>query len=204
MVIVNIWRFRGIVDSRLLGKVAAWGHASLKVGNTYISWWPEEDGRISWWREKAGRFSFWPDGDGGILGNFYKVSPIRNRSFEEDKLDERDDERQTNGRPPDYTVSLTGLDEEAIKNWWQSYGLARDGKVFQGPLPAWQTLSQNCSTIAVKGLLAGGAGKYAGWISPENRLAWTPNDVYRFALDVKKGLDASRNKLQKPPSASKK
>jgi hypothetical protein len=37
MVTVYIWPFRG--------KNIAWGHASMQVDRTYISWWPEEQNR---------------------------------------------------------------------------------------------------------------------------------------------------------------
>lgn len=155
MLTVYIWKFRG--------KGVAWGHASLRVDQTYMSWWPEPRGRI---RSK-------------VSANVYEVSPIRDRTYEEDVRDEQ--------QQPDHKVVLAGLDERAIKDWWQGFGLTRDGVLYQGPLQPWATLAQNCSTVAARGLAVGGGDTYASW-RRSWQVVWTPNDVYQYALSIQSGL----------------
>ena len=59
MLKVYIWNFRGN---------QAWGHASMQVDQTYISWWPEQVGQVP----------------SGIHRNIYESNPIRNRSYSKD------------------------------------------------------------------------------------------------------------------------
>ena len=141
----------------------AWGHAAVQVDQTYISWWPERE------RRQASKVS----------AQVYAVHPVRNRSFHADVSDE--------GQSPDYRVVINGLDELKIKDWWQSFGLHRDGVQYQGPLLPWKTLEQNCSTIAARALTIGGGETYASWRA-SRRLVWTPNDVLQYAVAIKRGL----------------
>lgn len=55
MISVYVWLARKTEDGKNVG------HASMKVGNTYMSWWPDETA--------------------GLTGDFY---PIRNKSFRSD------------------------------------------------------------------------------------------------------------------------
>ncbi len=155
MLTVNIWSFRG--------KNEAWGHASMQVGQTYISWWPEKPGQVP----------------SKIHTNVYASNPFRNRSYAEDVRDE--------GQPPDHVVPIHGLDENAIKDWWQSFGLTRDGVLYQGPLQSWDTLKRNCSNVVVIALKKGGGDQYAEW-AKSWRLIWTPQDVLRYALSIKENM----------------
>ena len=50
------------------------------------------------------------------------------------------------GAPPDDSIEITSLNEQAIQNWWQSYNVASN---------KWSALSANCSNIATWALLAG-------------------------------------------------
>lgn len=155
MVTVHIWSFRG--------KNEAWGHAAMQVGQTYMSWWPEQPGQVP---SKVHR-------------NIYASHPFRNRTYADDVRDE--------GQPPDHTIRIDGLDENAIKDWWQSFGLTRDGVLFQGPLQSWQTLKRNCSNVVATGLKKGGGDKYSTWAKSWN-LVWTPQDVLRYALSIKQNI----------------
>ena len=155
MVTVYIWSFRG--------KNEAWGHASIQVGQTYISWWPEKPGQVP----------------SKIHPNVYASHPFRNRSYAEDVRDER--------QPPDHIVQIQGLDENAIKDWWQSFGLTRDGVLFQGPLQSWDTLNRNCSNVVATALKKGGGDQYAKWAKSWS-LIWTPQDVLRYALSIKQNM----------------
>src|SRR5262245_11546807 len=105
MITVYIWTFRG--------KNVAWGHASMQVGATYISWWPEKPGQVP----------------SKIHPQVYASHPFRNRTFLEDVRAEQ--------QMPDHTIQIDGLDENAIKDWWQNFGLTRDGVLYEGPLQSW-------------------------------------------------------------------
>jgi hypothetical protein len=61
MLTVFVWMYRG--------KDVAWGHASLLVDQTYMSWWPEERR----WRIPS-----------KVSNNIYTVLPIYNRTFNQD------------------------------------------------------------------------------------------------------------------------
>jgi len=159
MVTVYIWTFRG--------KDVAWGHASLLVNGTYMSWWPEGNGRIA----------------SKIHGQVYSVSPIRNRTLDDDVYDE--------GQDPDHTIVIHGLDERKIKDWWQSFGLTREGVLYEGPLLPWSTLKQNCSTVVARALSIGGGDQYASWLKSWN-VVWTPSDVLRYATSIKNGLASAQ------------
>src|SRR5215207_8875116 len=107
MITVYIWKFRG--------KLEAWGHASMLVRKTYMSWWPQGDGRI--------RSKIHPD--------IYDAYPIGFRTFEDDVRDEQAD--------PDRIVQLGPLNEGAALDWWQSFGLSREGQRYEGPPLPWKT-----------------------------------------------------------------
>jgi len=146
------------------GKSEAWGHASMLVEpGTYISWWPEQPGQVP----------------SKLHPNLYESHPFRNRTFEADVADE--------GQSPDVSIALDGLDEGAIKDWWQSFGLARDGIHYAGPLQSWATLKRNCSTVVATGLKIGGGDRHAAWSKTWN-LVWTPQDVLTYAESIRDGL----------------
>jgi hypothetical protein len=155
MVTVYVWNFRG--------KSEAWGHASMLVDRTYISWWPETPGQVP----------------SKIHRNIYTSSPIRNRTYNQDVTAE--------GQAPDHSIRIEGLDETAIKDWWQSFGLMRDGVQFQGPLLPWTTLTQNCSNVVAIALRLAGGDKYASWMKSWN-VVWTPADVLDYAQSIRRGL----------------
>jgi len=158
MLKVNIWNFRG--------KRQAWGHASLQVGETYISWWPEMPGQVP----------------SKIHPNIYASHPFRNRTYADDVADE--------GQPPDHVILIEGLNENAIKDWWHSKGLVRNGIELSGPLLPWDTLSKNCSTMVAEALRIGGGDKFAEWSKTWNMI-WKPSDVLNYALSITKGLSRS-------------
>jgi len=134
------------------------GHASLLVnGFSYISWWPAEEP--------------------SELRKDY--SPIRNRNYDGDV--------QGEGRKPDCNIDLTGLDERSILRWWQSFGLMNGNQELQGPLPPYNILGQNCSTVVAKALKIGGGERYAGWYSSVS-IVWRPKTVLDFATSIKRGL----------------
>ncbi len=161
MITVFVWKFRGKDD--------AWGHASMLVGRTYMSWWPAEPGQVP----------------SGIHPNLYASAPFRNRTYRDDVRDESQD--------PDNTIEIEGLDEGKVLDWWQTFGLTRDGEEFDGPLPPWETLKQNCSTVVARGLRLGGGDTYASWWKSWN-VVWTPADVLDYALSVRNGLARRRER----------
>ena len=145
------------------GKREAWGHAAMQVDNTYMSWWPALPGQVP----------------SKIHSNIYHSTPFRNRTYRADVEDEE--------QAADHTIVIRGLDEGAIKTWWQSFGLTRDGMVFQGPLQSWHTLKRNCSTVVATGLRRGGGDKYASWSKRWN-VVWKPNDVLQYARSIARGV----------------
>ncbi|MGU7843781.1 hypothetical protein ACV22V_30490 [Burkholderia sp. AW33-5] len=152
MVKVHVWDFRG--------STKGWGHASMEVGSTYISWWPRPEGTKTGLR---------------LLPQIYAAHPWRDQRFEDDK--------EYEGRGPDQTVNLNGLNERAIKDWWQSFGLMRDRVAYEGPMQAWQTLKMNCSTVVATGLTKGG-GRACGYTKPLQSI-WRPSDVLAYALAIR-------------------
>jgi hypothetical protein len=146
------------------GKSDAWGHASMQVGHNYISWWPQHPGQVP----------------SKLHPNIYQSHPFRDRTFADDVEGEK-------GRQPDHTIRIDGLDEEAIKDWWQSFGLSRDGVPFQGPLQSWSTLDRNCSTVVATGLRIGGGDAHSDWLKSWN-VVWTPKDVLDYAQSIQRNL----------------
>jgi len=119
---------------------------------------------ISWWPEQHG------------LKN---VHPIRNRNYFSDVIGERCN--------PDWNLQLNGLDEEAILEWWKGFGLVSGNTILQGPLPPYNFIKQNCSTVVAIGLKKGGGDEYAN--SHRSRhIIWTPWAVLHYALSIQKGL----------------
>ena len=149
------------------GSDVARGHASLLVDRTYISWWPEGSDRI------ASKLSH----------RLYSVYPIRHRLLSDDIAAERSQ--------PDHLIDIAGLDEIRIKEWWQSFGLTRDGLLDAGPMLPWETIAQNCSTVAARGLSVGGGDRFANWTKAWN-VVWTPDDVLQYAMSIRAGLTAAR------------
>ncbi|MBX3412174.1 MAG: hypothetical protein KF708_05595 [Pirellulales bacterium] len=160
MVIVYVWRFRMKGGDQ---KPAAFGHASVQVDTTYMSWWPANPGQVP----------------SGLHPNIYASSPFRNRSLLDDERDE--------GQRADDIIYINGLDEAAVKDWWASFGLVRDGVELYGPLQSWSTLDRNCSTVAAIALKKGGGDKYADWHKSWN-LVWSPEDVARYAHSIRQNI----------------
>jgi len=137
------------------------GHASMNVGGHTY---------VSWWPDEAATF-----------GSDYH--PIRNQSYEADV--------QFEGHPPDASITIDGLDELKILDWWAGFGLTRSGAQLQGPLPPYNITRQNCSTVVANGLKVGGGDDYAGWFSSWN-IVWMPGDVQRYAYAIRDGLMAKK------------
>jgi hypothetical protein len=197
MVTVHVWPFRATVPFPKVYefRIDAWGHASLHVDSTYISWWPEAEGRVG---KK-------------MVPNVYSANPIRNRSFEDDEEAEAYEEQMANSQTNQSSllqkaqktsafrpVELIGLDEQAIKDWWAGFGLVKVSETgggtqqLYGPLPPWSTISENCSTVVARALIIGGGEKATTWRRPFYSPMWTPNQVHDFAVNIRLGLEAKR------------
>jgi hypothetical protein len=120
--------------------------------------------------------SWWPAESAGLGSDYH---PIRNKSYQSDVADE--------GGGPDWTIHLKGLDEKSILNWWEVFGLTKGNAMLHGPLPPYNLLNQNCSTVVAIGLKQGGGDKYASWYSSWS-VVWTPQAVLNYALEIKRGL----------------
>jgi hypothetical protein len=138
------------------------GHSSMLVsGHTYVSWWPDETA--------------------GFGRDFH---PIRNKSFASDVADEGD-------RNPDFSIQINGLDEQAILDWWSSFGLVRGGDLLFGPLPPYNLAKQNCSTVVARALKIAGGDRYTGWYDSHS-VIWRPQTVLDYALSIQRGLARRR------------
>ena len=155
MITVYVWNYTG--------KHANWGHASMKVsggtpaGPQYYSWWPEGRNRDFHIHESL---------------PIYTVSAIKGRTYADDVRDE--------GGPPDHVVTISTLDETAVKDYWKGL-ISRS--------PNWSTLGQNCSTTVARSLMAGGGDekvKWTGWYHQWN-VVWKPDDVARYAKTIRDG-----------------
>ena len=120
------------------------GHTAMKVDRDYFTWWPK----------------------GVPRGVFTIAAPIEGRTFADDLRDERG--------WPENSVVLQGLDEAAIRVWWQELFSRKFGTI---GLQAWHGLSFNCATSVAHALKAGGAK--GGW-----RLIWTPADILAWAQQL--------------------
>jgi hypothetical protein len=99
------------------------------------------------------------------------VPAIENQTFANDIVGEE-------GHQPDVIIHIDGLDEEAIAKWWEEFK--------KNPENLWKTFSQNCSTVTIMALIAGGAD--FGWFS-NHKMIWTPNKVEKFTNRLKAKLD---------------
>lgn len=154
MILVHVWNYRGL-DTAV-------GHASMHVGETYISWWPDTQQAT-------------PKLPPSLGGNrIFSAKHIHGRTFEQDKRDEES--------APHHTIPLDGLDERSILQWWQKFSV---------PGRLWSTLGQNCSTTVGRALMIGGGDDFAlgarGWWHSWN-LVWKPDDVLAYAREIRRGL----------------
>lgn len=110
------------------------GHASATTqSGNYISWWPKNDTSPSLiFDEKADK----------------------SRTFSKDSSDE--------GRAPDYTIHIDGLDESKVDDWWNGYK--------NDPGNDWNAWSSNCSDIIAEALRQGGK-------KMPTKLIWTPAKI---------------------------
>ncbi|HEY2415095.1 MAG TPA: RHS repeat-associated core domain-containing protein [Pirellulaceae bacterium] len=169
------------------GANSQWGHASMQVDGTYISWWPKLA------LNDRNELDF----DSIFRTINLEDSPTRGRTFEQDKAGEK--------REPDYKIRINGLDEQKIKDWWKGFGQK------EGELPTWDARVRNCSTVVAIGLSKGGADKVKPPFKPlypkkegfmddplAPRVAWTPQDALKYAYDLRDRLDALQDKLNPP------
>ena len=147
------------VNVWLIGPSDQFGHASLTLSDgTYVSWWPS----VSRDRKKHG-------------SNIYEAPAESKRKF--------DDDVRCEGRLPDAVVSVEGVDQAAIRVWWNGFT--------QDTSNTWHTLTCNCSTVVVRALVAGGGRQRlelwrypAFYASQFFSGVWTPHGVLQFAQEV--------------------
>lgn len=122
------------------------GHASMTLNDgTYISWWPR----------------------GSDADLFNSVTATNMSRIVDDIRNE--------GRPPDRTITVEGLDEPAIRKWWEAFKRDKGNN--------YSFLGQNCAATVAGGLDAGGGGSAASkgtWGRPTPPV-WTPEAVGEYA-----------------------
>jgi RHS repeat-associated protein len=136
---VHIWDYSG--------SKSAWGHTSMTLNNgTHISWWPQGTGR-----------------DYSISGSvpIYSADAFPNQTLARDI--------EYEGRKPDHSIIVGGLNEDNIQKWWDGFRASNQ----------WKTFSQNCSSTVADGLDAGGGGR--GILFDDWNIIWTPNDVKNYS-----------------------
>ena len=149
-----------------MAKVHVWlpdsghvGHTAITVKNVYVS--------------------FWPDGGAGKKDLKIKRSQpgLFIQNLQEDIINEGD-------RLP-ITVDLPNMDEEKILDFIAS---------MQGNIPRYQIARNNCSHIVATALMQGAnrkpsftphAGKYSKLGRILGRGIWTPDQVLRFASEIR-------------------
>jgi len=124
--------------------------------------------------------SWWPDESAGFGRDYH---PIRNKNYSSDVADE--------GGVPDWSVHLKGLNEAAILDWWEGFGLSRGNLELQGPLPPYNLAKQNCSTVVACALKRGGGDEHADWYSSWS-IIWRPQTVLDYASAIRRGLARGR------------
>jgi hypothetical protein len=165
---VWIWNYQGTKS--------AFGHAAMSVyggdpsGTYYVSWWPDCS----------------PGGSGGTGWEgkrreyFGLCEPHRSRKFSEDVKAEF-------GNQPDRHVPLAGLDETAIKKFWD--------ELIGDPQSKWSASDTNCAAAVVAALKAGGSDHYFSWLEDvtfdmfnTNWWTWTPDSVYSYSVRLQQKL----------------
>jgi RHS repeat-associated protein len=143
-----------------------WGHVAMRLEDgTDISWWPSGEDRHGILLEK----------------DIYSAPAVVDQTIEEASGPGFEDKKA------DLEISINGLDEKAIKAWWNE---------FKGN-HLWKSLSQNCSTTVSDGLKAGGAKVKLSDIFKQWNLIWTPNDIKKYAQAIKEYEEQRREELKK-------
>jgi hypothetical protein len=147
------------------GSKTAFGHASVSVyggtpeGAYYISWWPKCT----------------PDGsDPGKKAEYFGTcEPWRSRKLSQDIESEF-------GKSPDKQITLAGLDETAMKKFWD--------ELLKTPAAKWSATTTNCAAAVAAALRAGGSDQYfsalddlAFFAFHTNWWSWTPASVWDYA-----------------------
>lgn len=141
------------------------GHASIKVGDTYMSWWPYAGSKMEILK--------------GIIGS---GSGFRTPAYPDDVSAE--------GKDPDYVGDHFGWDNAKAIAYWTSqclpsYALALAEIVRAGSPAHYQFLTCNCATMVINILRASGAldGQVVlnAWLSLKDSLALSPPDIKRVS-----------------------
>lgn len=143
------------------GGKSYFGHVSLRVGNTYISWWPEN---FSWSLSTPRK-----------IFNDYAANRVRTLELEIKK----------EGRNPEFSALIENIDGKAIIEWWKGVGLnyvkdSGETELYSGPLPRYNLFEQSCSSI-VADALSVGLHDRSCFTKKKNI---TPEDIMRFAKKI--------------------
>jgi hypothetical protein len=142
------------------------GHASMHVGRTYISWWPQGRDR-----------KYYLPTDSVPL---YSVSHIDQRSYADDVEAEE--------KEPAHTIHLQGLDEARVLDWWEEYNDLKAEWTTLG--------KNCSTTVGRGLMSGGGddyALGLKGWFYSWN-MVWTPDNVLKYATAIHRGLKKKGDK----------
>ena len=140
------------------------GHASVKVGKVYMSWWPYAGSKMEF-----------------LKGVFASGSSFRTPTYVDDQASE--------GHDPDYVGDHFGWDDGKAIAYWNSlqptYVAAAGEIVRAGSAARYQFFASNCATVVIDIIRAAGAldGQFVlnTWLSVKNTFALSPPDVMRVS-----------------------
>jgi hypothetical protein len=117
---------------------SAAGHASMQCGSLYLTWWPTVS----------------------------LVSPAelpdRDRSFQSIPFRKFEDDQREEGRSPDVSVEVRGLDESRIANWWRRQTNSRHAdSVWDDAIRPWTEFGWNSVRLIATCLDVGSASATA-------------------------------------------
>jgi RHS repeat-associated protein len=137
-----------------------WGHASIQLNDgTYISWWPVPGGHDLLMSS--------------LTDHYWESDAIADESFTDDVNNE--------GHYPNEKIHLDGLDEDAIRKWWDAYKKSH----------RFNSAFQNCSTTVFDALSAGGSQDVLpGYPYPTTGI-WSPENIRDYGQALQSALNGN-------------
>jgi hypothetical protein len=140
------------------------GHAAVKIGDTYMSWWPASGSKMEMYK--------------GIFGS---GSLISTPSLKDDIDSER--------KVPDYIGDHFGWDDQIAIRYWTSqlptYAAAGAEIIRAGSASKYQFFTCNCATMITQILRAAGAFEndlvLNAWLGVKSTFAFSPPDITRIS-----------------------
>lgn len=156
-------------------KGGKFGHASMTIGEngSYVSWWP---GKSNKGKEGA---------------NMKSLLPYIKHASEQPLTLKQDIEWEDNEIPESYSLVFDELDEAEMEKYYLSHYAGRKASDYQ-------LARQNCSTMVIKVLKAGGAHH----VEQMPRVSvWTPDRVESYVRKLKAKTDGAKKQRARAKAA---